>query len=154
MTSLTQRDILFVFIGGLCGIGAMWALFTYTSLGELRLDTMSMHEAELIDHGDLSMGRHQAPSDDSMPGMQDASMTAMMHDMNASLVGKTGDALDKEFLTQMIVHHQGAVEMAQTLLAGTKRPELVKMGNDIVSVQTKEINQMKQWLNDWFGSAE
>jgi uncharacterized protein (DUF305 family) len=52
----------------------------------------------------------------------------------------------------MIVHHIGAIEMAEQLLKETDRPELVKMGNDIITVQTDEVNMMKGWLNDWFNS--
>lgn len=48
----------------------------------------------------------------------------------------------------MIPHHQGAVDMAK-YLTGAKHPELQKMGQDIITAQNKEINQMKQWMKDW-----
>ncbi len=70
--------------------------------------------------------------------------------MMESLEGKTGEALDIAFLNGMIIHHQGAVEMATVLLQSTKRPELVKLGNDIITAQTQEIGMMKQWSKDWF----
>jgi uncharacterized protein (DUF305 family) len=79
-------------------------------------------------------------------------MHVMMTDMSASLRGKTGDALDKAFINEMIVHHEGAVEMAELLLAGTKRPELKKLGNDIISAQTGEIKMMQGWREEWFGN--
>lgn len=78
------------------------------------------------------------------------SMHGAMGGMMAGLEGKTGDALDLAFLDGMIVHHQGAVEMAQTLLRGTKRPELIKLGNDIITAQTQEIQMMSQWRKGWF----
>lgn len=77
-------------------------------------------------------------------------MHKAMQGMMMGLDGKTGDELDKAFLEQMIVHHEGAVEMAKTLKAGTKRPELQKMADDIINVQTKEIEMMKNWLKEWF----
>ena len=77
-------------------------------------------------------------------GMMDMSMA----DMGKMLEGKTGDALDKAFLEGMIPHHQGAVEMAKYLV-NAKHPELQKMGQDIISAQTKEIEQMKKWLKEW-----
>ena len=95
-------------------------------------------------------GMHMMP-DGSMMRDNSSSMSGMMMDMNAALRGKTGDALDKAFIDEMIVHHEGAVEMAQILLAGTKRPELIKLGNDIITAQTGEIEMMKQWRTDWFG---
>lgn len=95
-------------------------------------------------------GSHVMP-DGSMMGNDSSSMSGMMMDMNAALRGKTGDALDRAFIDEMIIHHEGAVEMAEILLAGTKRPELVKLGNDIITAQTREIEMMKQWQTDWFG---
>lgn len=84
------------------------------------------------------------------PQYQMSGMHGSMEGMMMGLSGKTGDALDKAFLDEMIIHHQGALEMAQTLLAGTKRPELIKLGNDIISAQTKEIEMMKDWNKTWF----
>ncbi len=71
-----------------------------------------------------------------------------MSDMSASLKGKTGDDLDKAFLTGMIEHHQGALDMA-AYLKNAKHPELQKMGEDIIKAQTSEIEQMKKWQKDW-----
>ena len=49
----------------------------------------------------------------------------------------------------MIIHHQGAVDMAKELLKGTKKPELVKFANDIITVQSKEIEMQKEWLKKY-----
>jgi uncharacterized protein (DUF305 family) len=77
-------------------------------------------------------------------------MHGAMGGMMMGLSGKTGDALDEAFLEGMIVHHQGAIEMSKVLVAGTKRPELQKLGNDIIAAQTKEIEMMQQWHTNWF----
>jgi uncharacterized protein (DUF305 family) len=77
-------------------------------------------------------------------------MGSMMHDMNAKLQGKTGDEFDKAFLSEMVIHHEGAVDMAKLVLTSSKRPEMIKFANDIISVQSKEIDMMKQWENEWF----
>jgi uncharacterized protein (DUF305 family) len=94
---------------------------------------------------------HQMPNGEMM--MNDGSsndMHSMMDSMSMSLEGKTGDAFDQAFLKEMIVHHEGAVVMAQQVLATSKRPELIKLANDIISAQTKEIAQMKEWQKAWF----
>lgn len=75
-------------------------------------------------------------------------MQINMSDMGKMLEGKTGDALDKAFLEGMIPHHQAAVDMAK-YLAGSNKPELVKLGADIIATQTKEIEQMKTWQKAW-----
>jgi uncharacterized protein (DUF305 family) len=79
-----------------------------------------------------------------------SAMSNEMGDMLAGLEGKSGDALDRAFLEEMIVHHEGAVAMAKVLLASTQRPELLELGNDIVSAQTREIGMMRGWLREWF----
>lgn len=93
-----------------------------------------------------------AMMDHSMHGMKggSADMHGMMMDMTERMKGKTGDELDKVFLEDMIIHHQGAVDMAVELQKGTARPELQKMATDIIDVQTKEIDMMKAWLGTWF----
>jgi uncharacterized protein (DUF305 family) len=50
----------------------------------------------------------------------------------------------------MIIHHEGAVEMAEILLEKTKRPELIKLANDIISAQNTEIEMMQNWNKEWF----
>ena len=95
----------------------------------------------------------------SVHTMQDGSEmmnTSMgMHDemqnMMLGLSGKSGDELDEAFLSGMIVHHEGAVEMARAVLASGKHPELKHMAEVIISAQTTEIAQMKTWQKDWYG---
>lgn len=71
-----------------------------------------------------------------------------MRDMGKMLEGKTGADLNKAFLEGMIPHHQGAIEMA-AFLAASDKPELVKLGADIIAAQQKEIDQMNAWIKDW-----
>ena len=78
------------------------------------------------------------------------SMESMMMSMNANLKGKSGRELEKAFLIEMIPHHEGAIVMAQAILADkTVRPELTKLATDIVSAQQTEITQMKKWLAEY-----
>lgn len=56
---------------------------------------------------------------------------------------------DKEFIKQMIPHHQSAVMMASMLKRGTNRPEMEKLADDIIEAQTNEIDQMRSWLKTW-----
>jgi uncharacterized protein (DUF305 family) len=77
-------------------------------------------------------------------------MNLMMTDMTSRMEGKVGDELDQVFLEDMMIHHQGAIDMAFKLQKETKRPELQKMASDIIDVQTKEINIMENWVKEWF----
>jgi uncharacterized protein (DUF305 family) len=91
------------------------------------------------------MGDGTMMNNNSM-GMNDA-----MYGMMAGLSGKTGDAFDEAFLSEMIMHHEGAVEMAEAALKNAKHQEIKDMANAIISAQTTEINQMKDWQNSWYG---
>lgn len=70
--------------------------------------------------------------------------------LNESIAGLKGDALDEAFLKSMIVHHEGAVMMAEEIMKSTKRQELRTMAEDIITGQSAEIAQMRQWLKDWY----
>ena len=93
---------------------------------------------------------HQMPNGQMMNNDGSMNMEDMMRSMTSDLKGKTGDAFDREFLSQMIVHHEGAVAMAKQVLAQSKRPELLKLAQDIIAAQTKEIGMMQEWQKIWF----
>lgn len=98
---------------------------------------------------------HKMEDGSNMEGeTHEMSMRSMMDQMSAGLKGKTGDAFDKAFLEEMIPHHEGAVVMAKQVLATSKRPELIKLANDIIAAQNKEILMMNTWLTSWFSSTQ
>jgi len=99
--------------------------------------------------GDMMMD-HMGHDMDGMAGHGDMSMDAMMESMMQNMRGKSGEALEKAFLDDMIAHHAGAVEMAALLKQGTKRQELIDFSNAIIDVQTKEIEQMREWRKTWY----
>ncbi len=59
----------------------------------------------------------------------------------------TGDA-DKDFLAAMIPHHQGAVEMAEVVLQHGKNLKIRQLAQEIITMQKKEIAEMKQLLKE------
>jgi len=66
----------------------------------------------------------------------------------------SGAAFDKAFIDAMVPHHESAIEMATAAKeAGLSQPDLVKVADDILATQQLEINQMKHWRGDWFGSS-
>lgn len=84
----------------------------------------------------------------------------MMNDsgMHMGMMGSEADNsrlanaadFDKAFIEEMIPHHQMAVMMASMLKNGSKRPELTKLADDIISAQSDEISQMRTWYNQWY----
>lgn len=81
---------------------------------------------------------------------EESTMSHDMHAMASALEGKTGEAFDKAFIDDMIIHHQGAVDMAELALTATTRPEILELSKAIIEAQTKEIEMMKQWRMAWF----
>lgn len=76
-------------------------------------------------------------------------MNMSMQDMSHTLKDKTGDDYDAGFITSMIAHHEGAVEMAKLSAQNAKHDEIKKLSEAIIAAQEKEIIQMKQWQKDW-----
>jgi uncharacterized protein (DUF305 family) len=65
-----------------------------------------------------------------------------------------GAAFDQAFIDAMVPHHEGAIEMARAAkVAGLSQPDLVKVADDILATQQDEIDRMKEWRADWFGSS-
>lgn len=54
--------------------------------------------------------------------------------------------VDANFLQEMIYHHEGAIGMAKDILKYTKDPELRKLAENIVTTQSKGIEEMKALL--------
>ena len=98
----------------------------------------------------MNSGMHQMPNGSMMGNTSSGDMDDMMKQMSAGLVGKTGDAFDQEFLSEMIIHHQGAVDMAQAALKDAKHQEIKDLANGIITAQEKEISMMKQWQVSWY----
>lgn len=53
---------------------------------------------------------------------------------------------DHDFVTMMMPHHQGAVDMAKAVLLYSKDPELRNLALGIIAEQQNEINVMRAWL--------
>ncbi|KKT72899.1 MAG: hypothetical protein UW69_C0077G0012 [Microgenomates group bacterium GW2011_GWA2_44_7] len=81
--------------------------------------------------------------------LTDMGMGSSMTEMMLSLEGNS-EEVDQKFLSAMIIHHQGALEMARKVQGSTQRAELKKLADDIISAQTNEIGQMRQWQKEWF----
>ena len=66
-------------------------------------------------------------------------MDKMMADMN---VKPTGDA-DRDFVAMMIPHHQGAIDMARSLLRYGHNEQLRRLAQEIIVTQQQEIATMR-----------
>lgn len=72
-----------------------------------------------------------AENDDAM-----ARMMAAMH------VAPTGD-VDRDFVTMMIPHHQGAIDMARAVLRSSRNEAVRRLAQEIIVTQQDEIRAMR-----------
>lgn len=79
-----------------------------------------------------------------MDGMDHGGMMSDT-DMQA-LEDATGAEASRLFLEQMIVHHQGAIEMAQDEVDNGQNPDVITLAENIIASQTTEISTMEDIL--------
>lgn len=76
-----------------------------------------------------------------------AGMSGMMSEDDLRLLEEAGaPESDRLFLEQMIAHHRGAVEMAQTEVESGTAPDAVELAQTVVETQTTEIEAMEDLL--------
>ena len=131
---MKKQAVLFGISGLVLGIAITWITAAVAVNGN-HTSLMSM------------MGMKTTSSTDEQKTMNDADMS--MSQMTNNLKNKTGDDFDKAFTADMIAHHQGAIDMANLAKANAKHAEIKSLADDIVSAQTKEIDQMKMWQAEW-----
>ena len=74
----------------------------------------------------------------------DAAMKKMMSDM---VIKPTGD-VDRDFVAMMTPHHQGAIEMAQSVLRSGRNEQIRRLAQEIVVTQQQEIAAMRLAIGD------
>jgi uncharacterized protein (DUF305 family) len=82
----------------------------------------------------------------SMPGMHHGASTHHGTTPNGGLDTLKGKAFDRAFLSMMIVHHQGALDMSRAVLGSVRDPQVKKWTAEIIRVQQKELGVMNTWL--------
>lgn len=63
-----------------------------------------------------------------------------------SLESARGGDFDRRYLTLMIKHHEGALEMADTVLARGTDTTALQLAKDVTATQRAEINRMRDLL--------
>ncbi len=67
----------------------------------------------------------------------------------ASLADKRPKKFDTAFIAAMTAHHKAAISMAKLAQKKSERKEVLKLAKNIITAQSKEIEQMKLWKSLW-----
>jgi uncharacterized protein (DUF305 family) len=76
----------------------------------------------------------------------EASATAMQSMMRSMQAKPTGE-VDRDFVAQMIPHHQGAIDMAVAMLRYGRNEQLRRLAQEIIVTQHQEIEAMRQAID-------
>ncbi|QTE28114.1 DUF305 domain-containing protein [Pengzhenrongella sicca] len=75
--------------------------------------------------------------------------TAPQTSATPALVDDTRNAVDVEFTQNMVVHHEGAILMANMASRMASSSQVKALGERISAAQEPEIVTMKSWLVEW-----
>ena len=81
---------------------------------------------------------------------EDAAMKAYMQSMekmNAEMQKGMDPDPTRAWAKMMIAHHQGAIDMSETVLKETKDPMIRKMAQKGIDEQKEEQKMLKEWLS-------
>lgn len=87
------------------------------------------------DHGGLGMADHEMGMDMDPMALDGA------------------EPFDREFINAMIEHHEGAIRMANVVIAEGADPEVRDLAKMIVEAQSSEIDRMGKWRRRWYGGS-
>lgn len=138
---------------------------------------------DMIDHHQMAVEMADVCSDkavhteleslcDSIMSVQTAEIHQMQHwlqtwygisyasEMNAGeehmvdrMAAMSGAEFEMMFLEMMIRHHEDAIADAKAILDKASHQELITLARNIITSQQAEVEQMRTWLCDWYGTC-
>lgn len=94
----------------------------------------------------LAMYAFNYNKEESTQTSQSLSMP-MNHQMHMAIIS------EEQFISEMIPHHQEAVDTAKIILANSNNQELKALAQNIVNAQTQEIAQLKSWRTEFYPNS-
>jgi uncharacterized protein (DUF305 family) len=91
----------------------------------------------------------------AMEGAMEGATEGMNHSSHVMSMdlGPADESFDLRFIDAMVLHHHGAVEMAQVALEQSEREEIQQLSQEIIAAQEQEIQQMQEWRQAWYPNA-
>lgn len=103
-------------------------------------------------------GSSETPPMSQMPMLHEGSAGQAMMAMNMAeeveALRNAAEPFDRAFIDAMIPHHESAIEAARMAQQRAVHKEIRDLAVAIIADQQREIDQMRQWRQAWFGSAD
>ena len=135
---MNKQSILFGIIGLVIGALAMMALAT---------NAVNSNNQSMM--GMMGMGQMNRMMDQKEDNKRNMGMSSSMDDMMVSMNNISGYEFDEAFINAMIVHHTGAIKMAEQAEHKAEHQEIKDLAKNIINAQTSEIEEMIQWKKNW-----
>jgi uncharacterized protein (DUF305 family) len=124
------------------------------SLIVVSVTACAMPGSMTMDHGNHANGHGDEPGvmeHDMMEHDEEMADTDVDHGHGAHGEMHEADTpFDAQFIDGMIEHHQGALDMAEEVIATSERAELLAFAQEIIDAQAHEIEMMNEWRAAWY----
>lgn len=126
------------------------------ALADEIIDTQSAEIGQLRAWREAWFGSSETPPMEAMPMLPGVRMGAELMvgdrmDMRDDVEQlRSAEPFDQAFIDAMILHHQSAIDAAQSALSYSSRDEIRQLAEAIIATQSREIDQLRQWRADWY----
>ena len=107
-------------------------------------ETSAKNQAATVVEGVVS-GPEDHSAHTGGPTAADQAFAASEAEMHRLMAAASGETVDQAYIAKMIAHHQGAVAMAEVALRDSRDPEVRRMAQAVIDIQTREIAEMRAW---------
>lgn len=118
-------------------------LFSACGAAQTRTGTTAPTDASVssVDHNAMATAAPEATA---------GGVAGMGHGSMPMGTATSAAPYDAQFIDSMIIHHQGAIGMANQALKEGQRQEIKDLAANIIKAQQAEIAQMREWRTQWY----
>ncbi len=133
----------------MAGLAAVKAESEEVQTAAATIEKAQLPEIELMQSWLTAWDEPLAPSGHAGMDHGGMDMDGMsQEEVMTELAGVSGVDFDRQFLTAMTAHHEGAVMMAEQELNDGLNPDALELAQDIIDDQKQEIEEMQELLDN------
>ena len=128
-------------------VGAGCSTSPQTNVNNRNIATTNTTSAPAGNMSNINNMNHGGMSNMNHNGMGGTDHANMQSSPNAA-----SQPYDLQFIDTMVMHHQGAVDMARPALEKAQHNELKEMARNIIRDQEREIAELRRYREQWFAN--